>query len=91
MLCRVQSVVNRARLFMSVVVAMDDIKAPLVTSLCLIDCHKYHIKHSPYILESDHTIIVSQYNTDYEIAGRAEGHEEHVRINYASKKLVPLC
>ncbi len=28
--------------------------------------HKCHIKHSPYIRELYHTIIVSQYNTDYD-------------------------
>ncbi len=27
--------------------------------------HKCHVKHSPYNQESDHTIIVSQYNADY--------------------------
>ncbi len=43
---------------MSVVVT-----ATMTTTVLLTVSQKCHIKHSPYTQESDHTIIMSQYET----------------------------
>ncbi len=37
--------------------------------------HECHIKHTAYIQESDHTIIVSQCNTDYNMVSENGGTE----------------
>ncbi len=50
------SLVIRARLLLSV-----QSRLPILLTVS----HKCHIKPSAYIQESQHTIIVSQYNTDY--------------------------
>ncbi len=64
-----------------IVVAMNASKAPPVLSRCLTNSHKCHIKHSLDIREWDHTLVESQFNTDYnmvsENAARCDSSKVH--------------